>query len=100
MRTRLIFQYLVPGSGHPDETTLSDAPTELVPGDQIPSIGDIVTLFPKPPSEGLTNPRALKVVARNFFYSYGGDQLNELTDCQVFLIVSEPSENDITSIAE
>ena len=66
----------------------------------VPNIGDIVTMLPQPPSEGLTDFRRLKVVARNFLYSYGGPQLNELNDCQIIVIVTEPDEDDITSIAE
>lgn len=100
MQTRIIFQYLAPGSDRPDDITVSDVPVELAPGDQIPNIGDIVTMLPKPPSEELTNFRRLKVVARNFFYTYGGPHASEIMDCQIFLIVSEPDAGDITSIKE
>ena len=36
MRTRITFQYVEPGSKVPDDTTLADIFTELVPGDPCP----------------------------------------------------------------
>jgi hypothetical protein len=100
VRTRLAFQYLAPGSTKPDDTTIAEVFQELSSEDHVPNVGDIITMLPKPPSEGLTNFRSLKVVTRHFIYAYGGQGLDRLVDCQIFLIVTEPDEDDITSIAE
>ena len=68
--------------------------------DSVPNVGDIITILPTPPSQRLTNFERFKVVARNFWYTWGGPQGDELVDCQIFLIVTDPDEDDITSIDE
>ena len=100
MRTRMTFQYLAPGAKVPDDHTIVDALHGLDAGEPVPNIGDIVTIVPKPPSEGPSGFRAFKVVARNLLYSYGGEERSELVDCVIFVIVTDPEENDITDFAQ
>ena len=100
MRTRMIFQYLAPGSTRPQETRIAPAYAEMRAEDSVPNVGDIITMLPQPPSQGLTNFEQFKVVTRNFFYTWGGRQQEELVDCQIFLIVTDPDEDDITAIDE
>ncbi len=100
MRTQMIFQYLAPGSKRPEETRIAPAWAEVRAEDSVPNVGDIITMLPQPPSEGLTNFEKFKVVTRNFWYTWGGPRQDELVDCQIFLIVTDPDEDDITAIDE
>jgi hypothetical protein len=99
MRTRIAFQYLSPDSSRPDDRTLPQVFAEMSAEDTVPHVGDIITMLPQPPSRGLTNFESFKVVARNFMYAYGGPELNEFVDCQIFLTLTDPDEDDITDIA-
>jgi len=100
MRVQMTFQYLPPGAKVPDELTIADTFYELQAGDAVPNIGDIVTMLVKLPTAGRRpDMRSLKVVARNFFYAHSGET-GELARCQIYIIVADPDEDDITDIAE
>ena len=97
MRTQMIFQYLPPGSKRPEEKRIAPAWAEVGPGDTVPNVGDIITMIPHPPSEGLTNFEKFKVVTRHFFYTKDGPRQNEVVDSKIcFLLVTDPDEDDIT----
>ncbi len=100
MRTRITFQYLAPGSKVPDDRTLPDVMTELDAGDSAPNVGDIVTMQPSSRDGSLTGFESYRVVSRTFFYSRDIGATGEWFDCQVYVMVTDASEEDITDIAE
>jgi hypothetical protein len=100
VRTRMIFQYLAPGSKEPEETRIAPAYAELRAEDSVPNVGDIITMQSQPHAQGSTTFERFKVVSRNFWYTWGGRQMDELVDCQIFLIVTLPDEDDITHVDE
>lgn len=94
MRTRIMFQYVVPGATKPDDLTLPDILSDLEAGDA-PNIGDLVTVQPSSPDGRIMPIETYKVVARNFLYTQQGGGSSELIDCQIFVMVTDAAEEEI-----
>jgi len=95
MRTRVMFQYVAPGTTKPDDLTLPDVLSELEAGDAAPNIGDLVTMQPSSPDGQIMPFETYKVVARHFLYTQEGGGSSLLIDCQIFVMVTDAAEDEI-----